>query len=93
MLRAHLSHPLRKCRDDSIPILNSAGVRLERRVIGEIIQPEGESTCAPLTVTSYRDDKRPVGSVEQLVRNQIGMSISPPRRIFARDEDVLRDVH
>jgi hypothetical protein len=93
MLRTHLSHPIRKRRDYSVTVFQPAGIRLERPVIGEIIQAKSASTRAPLTVASYCDNEGPVGGIEQLIRNEIGMGIPPPRGIFARDKDILRDVH
>src|ERR1700720_3333740 len=93
MLRAHLPHSLRKRRDQSVTVSHSTGIRLEGIVIREIVQAKSPSTRAPLIVAPYGDDERTVGSIEQLVRDEIGMSISPPRCIRARDEDVLCDVH
>jgi hypothetical protein len=93
MLRAHLLYPFGECRDNSVTASHSTRIRLQRLVLSKTVETKRSRTCVPLTVTSYSDDERTVGCIEQLVRNQIGVSISPSRCIPARNENVLCDVH
>ena len=56
-------------------------------------KPERASARAPLRIVADGDDERPIARLEQLVRNEIRMSVPPPLRLLAADERVLRDVH
>lgn len=64
MLRAHLTDSLEKRRDYPITIFHASGIRLQRHVIGEIVEAERTSAGTPLTVASDGDDERAVRGIE-----------------------------
>lgn len=93
MLRTHFSYALSKCCRYAIPILHSTGVGGESFVFGEIVETEGARACLPLPIAPNRDDERPIRRLEQLIRDEIRMGVSPSLGVSAGNQNVLRDVH
>ena len=58
-----------------------------------MVETEGTRAGAPLPIASDSDDEWPVGSIEQLIRNEIRVRVTPPFGVDAGNEHVLRDIH
>src|SRR5205823_4081035 len=93
MLRAHLTHAVRQRRDDTFAIRNPTRVRAQRIILGEITKAQSVCARAPLSVAPDSNDERSVRRLKKLIRNEIGVRVSPSFCIATRYKNVLRYVH
>src|SRR6185503_2711712 len=87
-----LNHFLSDCRDDSLAARKTTSICRKRIIIDKIGQLESTSTCFPLRIISDSNNHRTISSMKELIRNKIGMLISPAPGFTASNESILRNI-